>query len=126
MMTNYWLTRYKSLKYAMEGISGFFKNEVHAKLHLILAAGAIIISLSCGLTGLEWLFILLAIALVFITEMINTCIERIMNYLNKEYDADIKVIKDLAAGAVLVAAAYALAAGCVILVPKLWNCIVNF
>ncbi|WP_069658004.1 diacylglycerol kinase family protein [Arcticibacter eurypsychrophilus] len=119
-MTNYWLTRYKSLKYAIEGISGFFKNEVHAKLHLILATITIFISICCGLTAVEWLFVLLAITLVLITEMINTCIERIMNYISKDYDTDIKMIKDLSAGAVLVAAAFACSVACVILLPKIW------
>lgn len=110
----------------MEGISGFFKNEVHAKLHLILAIITLFISICCGLTAVEWLFIMLAITLVIITEMINTCIERIMNYINKDYNTDIKIIKDLSAGAVLVAAAFACSVASVILLPKIWDFFVGF
>jgi diacylglycerol kinase len=103
------------------GIRSFFKKEVHGPLHLILALIAIAISLLCGLDPLEWLFILLSLTLVFVTEMFNTCVERIMNYINKDYDPRIKIIKDIAAGAVLVAAIFAIIVASVILLPKLSN-----
>lgn len=120
-MSRYWLARYKSILCAVTGIRSFFSKEVHGRLHLILALVAIIISLTCGLNTLEWLFILLSLTLVFVSEMFNTCIERIMDYINKDFDPRIKVIKDIAAGAVLVAAIFAIIVASVILLPKLFD-----
>jgi len=118
-MSRYWLARCKSILIAVAGIRSFFSKEVHGRLHLILALIAIAISLICGLNPLEWLFIVLSLTLVFISEMFNTCIERIMDYINKDYDPRIKIIKDIAAGAVLVAAIFAIIVAAVILLPKL-------
>lgn len=120
-MSRYWLARYKSILFAVTGIRSFFSKEVHGRLHLILALLAILISLICGLNALEWLFILLSLTLVFVSEMFNTCIERIMDYINKDFDPRIKVIKDIAAGAVLVAAIFAIIVASVILLPKLFD-----
>jgi len=120
-MSRYWLARYKSILFAVTGIRSFFSKEVHGRLHLILALIAIILSLFCGLNALEWLFILLSLTLVFISEMFNTCIERIMDYMNKDYDPRIKIIKDIAAGAVLIAAVFAIIVAVVILLPKLFD-----
>lgn len=120
-MSRYWMARYKSVLFAVAGIRTFFSKEVHGRLHLILALIAISLSLLCGLNALEWLFILLSLTLVIVTEMFNTCIERIMDYLNKSYDPRIKVIKDVAAGAVLVAAIFAIIVSAVILLPKLFD-----
>lgn len=120
-MSRYWLARFKSILFAVTGIRFFFSKEVHGRLHLILALIAIAISLICGLNHLEWLFILLSLSLVFITEMFNTCIERVMDYINKDYDPRIKIIKDIAAGAVLVAAIFAVIVAVVILLPKLFE-----
>jgi diacylglycerol kinase len=57
--------------------------------------------------------------IVWITEMLNTCIERIMDFAHPEDHPHIKFIKDLAAGAVLVAAFTAVVAGLLIFIPKL-------
>lgn len=120
-MSHYWMARYKSVKYAIAGIRLFFSRDVHGRLHLILSLIAVGISLICGLNAWEWLFILLSLTLVIVSEMFNTCIERIMDYLNTEYDPRIKIIKDVSAGAVLVAAIFAIVTSAIILLPKLFG-----
>jgi diacylglycerol kinase (ATP) len=52
--------------------------------------------------------------------MFNTCIERVMDFVSDQRHAEIKFIKDLAAGAVLTAALTALAVGAVVFIPKLF------
>lgn len=111
--------RWKSFGNALKGLVAFFKYEVHAKIHLVSAALVVGIALYCGLNKTEWLFILLSIALVFITEMINTSIERTINLIKTEYDPRIRIIKDIAAGFVLVAVVFALSVGAIVILPKL-------
>lgn len=120
-MRPYWLARYKSVQYALAGIRIFFSTDVHGRLHLILSLIAISLSLICGLDTPEWLFILLSLTLVIVSEMFNTCIERIMDYQSKAYDPRIKIIKDVSAGAVLIAGIFAIGTSALILLPKLYS-----
>jgi diacylglycerol kinase len=62
---------------------------------------------------------MLAIGMVWAAEIFNTSIERIMDYLSKEKQPAIKIIKDLAAAAVLVTALTALLVGAFVFIPKI-------
>ena len=66
---------------------------------------------------MEWIAILFAISTVFITELINTSIERVADYISPEFHPKIKLIKDLAPGAVLVAALFAILIGTIVFIP---------
>ena len=54
----------------------------------------------------EWIFQILAIGLVLVAESLNTCIEKLCDFVQPEYDNKIGFIKDIAAGAVSFAASY--------------------
>jgi diacylglycerol kinase len=70
------------------------------------------------LTNTEWCWIIIAIALVFITEMLNTSIEFLTDLVSPNYHPLAKNTKDVAAGAVLVAAIIAIILGLMIFLPK--------
>ena len=53
--------------------------------------------------------------------MFNTCIEKAMNFISMEEHPEIRFIKDVAAGAVLIASATALIIGLLIFIPKIFN-----
>ena len=63
----------------------------------------------------EWMWILSCIVLVLLTEMINTCIEKICDLIDLNLNDKIKYIKDLSAGSVLLASIYAIVIGCMVL-----------
>lgn len=111
--------RLKSFVYACEGILHFLRTEHNAQVHL--AASVLVVFLSVTLRVDKWEAIAVAFSmgLVWITEMINTSIERIMDFISIEKQEPIKRIKDVAAGAVLVAAFVALLVGCIVFIPKL-------
>jgi diacylglycerol kinase (ATP) len=73
-----------------------------------------------GVTRNELLALVFAIGFVWVAEMFNTCIEKVMDFVSDQRNSDIKFIKDLAAGAVLTAALTALAVGAVVFIPKLF------
>jgi len=62
---------------------------------------------------------LLSIGLVWIAEMFNTCIEKLIDFLAPGYHQQLKFIKDVAAGAVLVAALIAFVIGLIVFIPHL-------
>jgi diacylglycerol kinase len=111
-------SRIKSFQFALEGVIRFFKTEHNAWLHLVSTLSVIILGISVKVTNSEVIALVVAVALVWITEMINTCIEKVMDMISREYDVRIKVIKDISAGSVLVAAAAAFIIGLFVFIPK--------
>jgi diacylglycerol kinase len=116
---NYFRQRIKSFGFAIDGIIAFLRSEPHARIHLV--ATVIVIAAGCWykVTGSQWIALLLVMGLVWITEMLNTVIEKIMDHLSPDYHPKVKWIKDVAAGAVLIAALIALITGSIIFIPLL-------
>ncbi len=110
--------RLRSFRFAGAGIRSFFLQEPNARIHLLATILLIPVFLFMHLTTTEKLLIILVTGGVWITEIINTAIERIMDLISTERDPRIGMIKDLAAAAVLVAAIIALLTALIILLPK--------
>jgi diacylglycerol kinase (ATP) len=111
--------RFRSFRYAFSGIAGFLKQEHNSFIHLLATFVVIALAFVFPLSGTEIILLVLVIGLVWITELVNTAIEKIMDFISVERKPQIKFIKDLAAAAVLVASVVALVTGCIIFIPKL-------
>jgi len=109
----------KSFRYAYDGLTTMIRTEPNSRVHLLAAFFAIILGFVLQIKALEWLLITLSIGIVFITELINSSIERIANRIEPKPDPKIKEIKDLAAASVLVSALASLVIGGIIFIPKL-------
>ncbi len=109
--------RIHSFRYAIEGLVAFFKEEHNARIHLVASCIVLSTGFFLKISQMEWIAILFAISIVFITELINTSIERVADYISPEFHPKIKLIKDLAAGAVLVAALFAILVGSLVFIP---------
>ncbi|GEL78312.1 diacylglycerol kinase family protein [Tenuibacillus multivorans] len=107
------------LRHAVNGLFTALRIDRNVRTHFVF----MIIVLSSGIlfkvTLIEWLFLLTAIALVIITELINTAIEIISDQMYPDYNAYAKQIKDISAAAVLVAAIFAIIVGFIIFVPRI-------
>jgi len=112
--------RIKSFKYAFNGLILFFKSEHNGRIHLLAAVFAIVLSINLKLSPLEWVAILVVISVVFVAELLNSSIEKLADIVSPEIHPKIKIVKDLAAAAVLVAAFLALTVGGIIFLPKLF------
>jgi diacylglycerol kinase (ATP) len=109
----------KSLYHAITGILEFIRQEHNAWIHL---SATIVVGIAAYLFHVcygEAAILAIVIGGVWMTEMLNTCVEKIMDFVHPEEHPSIKFIKDLAAGAVLVAAITAVVAGLLIFIPKL-------
>ena len=113
--------RLKSVRFAWDGIAAFFQREHNAWLHFMATIAVFTTALLVGVTKTELLALVFAIGLVWVAEMFNTCIERVMDFVTEQKHPEIKFIKDLAAGAVLTASITALIIGAVVFIPKLIN-----
>jgi diacylglycerol kinase (ATP) len=110
--------RLKSFVYAWNGIIHFFRKEHNAQLHLVSTIVVIALSFYLKVSSAEAIFLAFAIGFVWVTEMINTAIEKAMDFISLEKHHQIKLVKDLAAGAVLIASITALVTGAIIFIPK--------
>lgn len=97
-------SRIRSFGFAWKGLKIMFKNEHNFRIHTFATSLVIIAGICFGISFWEWLIIALTIAFVMVTEILNTAIEYICDYLTEEHDIRIGVIKDIAAAAVLVSA----------------------
>ncbi|MFD0939803.1 diacylglycerol kinase family protein [Pedobacter boryungensis] len=109
----------KSFFYAFKGLAYAFKTQLNFKMHCFSGALIIALGLYLKLSIIEWLWISLAIALVFIVELINTAMEVLVDLVSPQQHPKAGTIKDIAAAAVLVTALLALSIGLLIFVPKL-------
>jgi undecaprenol kinase/diacylglycerol kinase (ATP) len=110
---------FRSFKYALTGIATVFKEELNARVHLLAAMVAVVLGLVLKLAWFEWIVIIMVIGGVIAMELINTSIEALADLYSTDYNPNIKKIKDLAAGAVLVSAITALIVGLIIFLPKI-------
>jgi diacylglycerol kinase (ATP) len=108
---------YESANVAIEGILHAARTQRHLRWHFMAAALVVLLGLFFGLSRIEFIALSLAIALVLITEIINTAIEAAVDLASESYHPLAKVAKDTAAGAVFVASVCAVVLGFFILYP---------
>ncbi len=107
----------KSFGYAFVGIVTATKQQ-NMRIHLISAIVVIVAALLTGISTIEWIVLIIVMALVIGMEMVNTAIEAIVDLVTPHYHPLAKVAKDVAAGAVLIFAIASVIIGCIIFIPK--------
>lgn len=95
--------RLKSFLYAFDGIRALW-SEPHIRIHLLATVFALGAGFIQNLSSVRWAILLICIASVWITEAINTAIEKLCNLVHPTYHPIIKIVKDMTAAAVLFAA----------------------
>jgi len=101
----------ESFNFAFEGIIHVLRTQRNMRIHFLAAAAVLVAALATGVSRLELIVLLLAIAFVMIAEMINTAIEGAVDVSTTSFDPNAKLAKDIAAGAVLIATVNAVAVG---------------
>jgi diacylglycerol kinase len=97
----------KSIGFALEGIFTLIKSENNARIHLLATLLVILTGFYFKITSLDWYWIILAIAMVWICEAFNTALESLVDLVSPEKHPLAKKVKDLAAAGVLIAAIFA-------------------
>ena len=110
----------KSFSHAFSGFVSFFSLEPNSFIHLAAAVAVSIVGWWNHITPLEWLWLLACITLVFITEMLNSAIEKLCDVVEPNKHAQIKIVKDISAAAVLLASIFSIVVGIIILGPYLF------
>lgn len=111
--------RMKSFAFAWNGLKIFWREEPNSRIHFLATAVVIITGFLLKISKSEWFAVLLSIGFVLVTEIINTSIENLADFVSPGKDDRIKKIKDLSAAAVFIAAVTALLIGLIIFLPKI-------
>ncbi|NBI17336.1 diacylglycerol kinase family protein [Neglecta sp. X4] len=114
---------FHSFRDAGRGIGSCLRTERNMRVHLGACVLVVLLAAWLGVGREEWACLLLAMGMVTAAEAVNTAIEGLCDFIEEGHNAQIGKIKDIAAGAVLLAAVFAAAVGAVVFLPRLLGCI---
>lgn len=116
----------KSTMYAFAGLKSCFANERNFRIQAIAGTTVVITGLAFKIDTQEWLVVLVCTALVLALEIMNTVVEKLSDLYTTSIHPTIKIIKDIAAGAVLLASVMSIICGCIIFIPRIILIIKHF
>lgn len=111
--------RIKSFPFAFRGIMRLVKYEHNARIHLVALVGVVIAGLVFRIGIVDWMAVVFASGMVFVSELFNTAIEKLADEVDPKWNERIGQVKDYAAGAVLVSALLAIIVGALVFLPKI-------
>ncbi len=111
----------EAFRCAFSGLWYTLRTQRNMRFHLAIASGVVIAGLWLRLSTDQWALIALTSGLVLVSEMANTVIEKLVDLVCPEYHPLAKIVKDVMAGAVVLAAIIAVIVGLLILGPPLWH-----
>ena len=109
----------KSFKAAFKGIIFLFLYHRNMRIIFLCGLSAALLGIYLKLKGIELIALCITITLVFMAEIFNTAIEMLMNIISEEYKTRIRIVKDIAAGIVLIACINALLIGYALFLRRL-------
>jgi diacylglycerol kinase len=118
-MLRFFNGRRPAFKHAFQGLKFVLQTQYNARIHLAMTIFVVIFGLLLKLSNLEWAIIVIAIGLVWITEIINTALESLVDLVTQQYHPLAKIAKDTAAAAVLFASFIAVLLGIAVFTPHL-------
>jgi diacylglycerol kinase (ATP) len=110
-----------SFNYAFEGIIHVLRTQRNMRIHLAIGVAVIVLALVVNVTKIELIALLISITFVLIAEMLNSAVEGAVDIATTSFDPMAKLAKDIAAGAVLIAAMNAIAVGYLVFANKVAN-----
>ena len=102
---------FDSFNYATEGLVHALRTQRNLWIHFTIAALVLVAAVGFGVAKLELISLLISITFVLVAELVNTAIEAAVDIASTSFDPMAKLAKDIAAGAVLIAALNAIAVG---------------
>ena len=94
--------RLKSFRYAFAGFAFMLRTQHNAWVHLVASLVVIAGGFALRVTADDWRWLVVAMALVWVAEAMNTAFEHLCDVVSPEFHASVQCAKDIAAAAVLV------------------------
>ena len=116
-----WRRRVASFGHAVRGVGAALRSEVHLRFHAVATVVVLGLGFYYRLGRLEWALVALAVAGVWTAELMNTALEALTDLASPDFHLLAGKAKDVAAGAVLLAAAGAAVVGALVFGPHLFS-----
>jgi len=113
-------SRARSFRYAFHGWWFVIRTQKNAWIHALVSITVIFLGFWLKLSAWDWAVIIIAIAMVWTAEFLNTALEAVVDLASPERNQLAKVGKDVGAAAVLITASSSAVIGLLILGPPLW------
>lgn len=120
-MISFFRSRALSFRYAFSGWWFVIRTQRNAWIHALVSVAVVIVSFWLDISAQDWATIVVAIAMVWTAEFINTALEAVVDLASPQKHHLARVGKDVGAAAVLIAAVSAALIGILILGPPLWQ-----
>ncbi len=121
-LTLFFQSRARSFRYAFSGWWYVIRTQRNAWIHTLVSVIVVLLSFWLGISREEWAIIILAIAMVWTAEFINTALEAVVDLAShQEHHELARLGKDVGAAAVLIAAGSSVVIGLLVLGPPLWE-----
>lgn len=101
----------KSFKYAYRGIVYCINNERNMRIHTVIAAYVFAFSFFFPMSRVRYAVLFLTFAVVFMAELSNTVAEELCDTAAASFNPVVRIVKDMASGAVLVGTVFAVCVG---------------
>src|SRR5215204_5025670 len=111
--------RLRSVRYAVRGIGVMVRSQHNAWLHAAATVAVVALGLGLGVSAADWCWLVLAMMAVWTAEALNTAFEFLTDVASPTFHPVAGKAKDVAAGAVLIAAAGSAVIGLLVLGPHL-------
>lgn len=116
---NYFKKRGNAFRFAFQGLKAAF-SEAHLTIHLLALLFVVVLAFYFQVSKTDWCILILCSSMVICLELVNSAGEKLCDLISTEYHPKIKFVKDVLAGAVLIAAFAALVIGCIVFYPYLF------
>jgi diacylglycerol kinase (ATP) len=124
-MMEFFQSRGRSFRHAFQGLWFMLRTQRNAWIHTVATMIVFLIAFWLGLQPIDWALLIVAIAMVWTAEFINTALEVVVDLASPEQHYLAKVGKDVGAAAVLIASLSSMVIGLLILGPPLWSRILS-
>ncbi len=114
-----------SFRNATKGLQAVVSRERNARIHMVFGIAAVILSIVLHIPWSQAALVITTIGLVFFAEVVNTALERTLDLIATENNQVVKLVKNMAAGGVLVTASTAVLVAACIFGPSFWHIIVT-
>jgi diacylglycerol kinase len=111
----------RAFRYAFSGWWYVIRTQRNAWIHALVSILVVLVCALLGITAVEWALIILAVALVWTAEFLNTALEAVVDLASPAENHLAKVGKDVGAAGVLIASFCAAVIGLLIIGPPLWE-----
>jgi diacylglycerol kinase (ATP) len=111
----------ESFKNAGKGMVYLFLYHRNMRIIFMMGVAALLLGFYFNLKGIELVALCITVTLVFMAEIFNTAVELLLNAITEKYHTKIKLVKDIAAGIVVITCLNAAVIGYVLFIRKLFK-----